>query len=268
MAPKKQNRFATSKDALNSFDKKDSNIFISVSPQYSSSKKRLIFIATLLSLLIITIILFLPSRISDSKQINQANVPLQIDSNSASIIMDSNLGPGKNTAKQEVNKLIQKSPSLNPKTISSIGSTQTAVDSGTVIKTSTPWAKIYVDNKFIGETPFAKPLILAAGKHSVLFVHPSFEPIMQTIIVLPFRSSTVTGNFFDNVGYLNCFATPWAEVYINDQYKDTTPLEKPIMLSPGKYQVRFKNASFQDIVREVAVRSKDTISIVITFKGQ
>jgi hypothetical protein len=40
------------------------------------------------------------------------------------------------------------------------------------------------------------------------------------------------------------------------------------MLSPGKYQVRFKNASFQDIVREVTVRSKDTTSIVITFKGQ
>ncbi len=78
----------------------------------------------------------------------------------------------------------------------------------------------------------------------------------------------ISGNFFDNVGYLNCLASPWAEVYINDQYKDTTPLEKPIMLSPGKYQVRFKNASFQDILREVIVRSKDTTSVVITFKGR
>jgi hypothetical protein len=86
--------------------------------------------------------------------------------------------------------------------------------------------------------------------------------------VFPFRESTVTENFFDHVGYLNCLATPWAEVYINDQYKDTTPLEKPIMLPPGKYQVRFKNASFQDIVREVTVHSKDTTSIVISFKGQ
>jgi hypothetical protein len=167
-----------------------------------------------------------------------------------------------------VNGPIQKTPISKSEVISSNITNQTVTDSGTVIFTSTPWAKVYVDNKFIGETPFSKPFIIAAGKHSILFVHPSFEPIMQTITVLPFRESKVTGNFFDNVGYLNCLANPWAEVYINDQYKDTTPLEKPIMLSPGKYQVRFKNVSFQDTVCEVIVRSKDTTSIAISFKGQ
>jgi hypothetical protein len=218
--------------------------------------------------LIIVIILFLPNRISDLKETIQTKAPLKIDSNSASLTMDSNWNTNKDTSVRRVNESIQKSPTSKPKAVSSNVTNLTAADSGTVMLTSNPWAKVYVDNKFIGETPFSKPLILATGKHSILFVHPSFDPIMRTITVLPFRQSTVTGNFFDTVGYLNCLATPWAEVYINDQYKDTTPLEKPIMLSPGKYQVRFKNASFQDIVREVTVRSKDTTSIVITFKGQ
>jgi hypothetical protein len=268
MAPKKQNRFASSKDALNAFDKKDSNIFIDVSRWHPLSPKRTVFILSCVAALIIALILLFPNRISDSKHIIQTKARLNIDSNSASITMDSNWKTNKNTSVQSVNKPIQKSQTAKPKVVSSNITNQTAADSGTVMLTSTPWAKVYVDNKFIGETPLSKSLILAAGKHSILFVHPSFDPITQTITVLPFRESAVTGNFFDNVGYLNCLATPWAEVYINDQYKDTTPFEKPIMLSPGKYQVRFKNVSFQDTVCEVTVHSKDTASIVISFKGQ
>ena len=268
MAPKKQNRFASSKDALSSFDKRDSNIFINISPQYFSSKKRLTLLVSGVAVLVIAIMFFLPNRTSDSKQMVQVIPLLNIDSNSRSISMDSNLKTNKEMPDRGVFEPVQKSVSLKPKAISSNASNQATADSGSIMLTSKPWAKVYVDNKFIGETPFSKPLILGAGKHSVLFVHPSFDPIVQTITVLPFREISVAGNFFDNVGYLNCLATPWAEVYINDQYKDTTPLEKPIMLSPGKYQVRFKNASFQDIVRDVTVRSKDTISIIITFKGR
>ena len=268
MAPKKQNRFPSSKDALNAFDEKDSNIFIDASHQHFSSKKRLFSVLSGIAILIIAIILFLPNRITDSKHIIQTKAPLNIDSNSVSRTIDSNWKPNKDTSVRRVNGPIQKTPISKPEVISSNITNQTVTDSGTVIFTSTPWAKVYVDNKFVGETPFSKPFIIAAGKHSILFVHPSFEPIMQTITVLPFRESKVTGNFFDNVGYLNCLANPWAEVYINDQYKDTTPLEKPIMLSPGKYQVRFKNVSFQDTVCEVIVRSKDTTSIAISFKGQ
>ena len=268
MAPKKQNRFANAKDALHAFDKKDSNIFITLSPQFSSSKKRLIFILSSIAVVIIAVISILPNVISDSKKTIQSKSPLSIDSNYVSTTADSTGKTPKHTLAQTVNEPIPTSPELKPKTILSNVTNQAAVDSGTVMLTSTPWAKVYVDTKFIGETPFGKPLILAAGKHSVLFVHPSFDPIMQTFTVMPFRERMISGNFFDNVGYLNCLASPWAEVYINDQYKDTTPLEKPIMLSPGKYQVRFKNASFQDILREVIVRSKDTTSVVITFKGR
>ena len=268
MAPKKQDRFASSKDALNAFAKNDSNIFTDVSKKNSSYKKPLIFILLSVVVLIVAIILFLPYKYSNPKQIIQPMVPLDIDSNSASITIDSNRKVNKDMPVQQVNAPIQKLPSLKPNANSSNATNQTVTDSGTIIFTSTPWAKVYMDNKFIGETPFSKPLMIAAGKHSILFVHPSFDPIMQTITVLPFRESAVTGNFFDKVGYLNCLVNPWAEVYINDQYKDTTPLEKPIMLSPGKYQVRFKNTSFQDIVKEVIVHSKDTTSIVISFKDQ
>jgi serine/threonine protein kinase len=268
MAPKKKNRFASSKDALQAFDKKDSNIFIAVSQRHSSHQKRLIYILSSVAMLIVAIVLLFPNKASDSKKTIQAESLLNYDSVSVSKTAPSDFIAPKNLHPQIVNESVQKPLATTSNSLSPGVANQPAADSGTVTLTSTPWAKVYVDDKFIGETPFSKPLILAAGKHSVLFVHPSFDPIMQTVVVLPFRENVVTGNFFNTVGYLNCLATPWAEVYINDQYKDTTPLENPIMLSPGKYQVRFKNASFQDIVREVVVRSKDTTSIIVTFKGQ
>ena len=268
MAPKKQNRFVSSKDALNAFDEKDSNISIDASDRHSSSVKRLFSVLSGIAILIIAIIFFLPNRISDSKHMIQTKAFLNIDSNSISRTIDSNLKPNKDTSIRGVSKPIQKILTSKPEVVLSNVTNQTATDSGTVIFTSTPWAKVYVDSNCIGETPLSKPLIVAAGKHLIWFVNPSFDPITQTITVLPFRECVVTANFLDNVGYLNCLATPWAKIYINDQYEDTTPLEKPIMLSPGKYQVRFKNTYFRDIVREVTVRSKDTTSIVISFKGQ
>jgi serine/threonine protein kinase len=268
MAPKKQNRFAGSKDALHAFDKRDSNIRVNISRRPSLSKKSRIVLLCGAAALIVGIILFLSKDNFITTRTIQTEIPLKVDSISTPITSDSTGITSNDTHAQTVMEPIQKSPAVKPKFIPPDTMNHAVVDSGTVLLTSTPWAKVYVDDKFIGETPFSRPLSLAAGNHTILFVHPSFDPIMQTITVLPFRETKVTGNFFDNVGYLNCLAIPWAEVYINNEYKDTTPLDKPIMLPPGKYEARFKNSSFKDIVREVTVRSKDTISISISFKDQ
>jgi len=140
-----------------------------------------------------------------------------------------------------------------------------AKDSGEVFFTSTPWAKVYVNNTLVGETPMGRALRLPEGDHSVLFVNPSFDPIMTTISVTPNKEQTVAGNFMDYAGYVMCTVMPWAEVYIDEQYKDTTPLTKPIVVSAGKRMLRFKNTAFSDIVREVTVTPKDTVHISISF---
>jgi len=270
MAPNRIDRFAGSRDALLAFSHKDPDVAMNVPPRSASSTRRYAVLFGSAALFIAVLLLFVPSNIFDARKILPAKAPSILDTSSAS--------PALNTTEKIVKELPLRGtndpPQTSSHTMSNAGSTSAnerihpAPDSGSVTITSTPWAKIYVDNKYIGETPLSKPLILAAGRHSVLFVHPSFDPIMQTINVLPLREISARGNFLDRIGYLNCLVTPWAEVYIDDHYIDTTPLEKPIMLPPGKYQVRFKNASFQDIVREVMVRSKDTTSISIAFKGQ
>ena len=144
--------------------------------------------------------------------------------------------------------------------------TSVAKDSGKLYFTSTPWAKVFLNNHLIGETPIAKPVIVAAGTHAVMFVNPSFDPIVESVTVEPLRERTVTGNFLQRVGFVMCTVTPWGEVYVDEQHKDTTPMTKPLMISAGTHTVRFKNAAFTDIVREITVTAKDTIHLTFTFK--
>jgi len=268
MAPQKQDRLASSREALAVLDKQDSSLVINVSRRFTSPKKHSFALIGSIIVLFIAVILLLPSRISDFNYPQPLNAPAFPDSSRTAGAHAGKEGIHHDSLVHGMNNRSQQLPILNPRTLAAGGTPPATADSGTVRLTSNPWAKVYVDNRLVGETPLSRPVVLAAGKHEILFVHPSFDPIMQTITVLPFRESTVTGNFFDHVGYLICLASPWAEVYINDQYKDTTPFEKPILLSPGKYKVRFKNTSFQDIIREVNVRSKDTTTLVVTFKGQ
>lgn len=138
-------------------------------------------------------------------------------------------------------------------------------DSGTVFFTCTPWAKVYVDNELAGITPIEKPFILASGEHTVTFTNPSFDPLVQTIRVIGNRDMTVTGNFIRHAGYVRCVVTPWADIYVDEQYRNQTPLSTPIVLSEGKHTIRFKNSSFPDIVRRVTITAQDTISLTISF---
>jgi len=144
--------------------------------------------------------------------------------------------------------------------------TTAVIDSGKLLFTSSPWAKVYVDNKLIGETPIAKPVLLAAGDHSVMFAHPSFDPIVMTVTVEPGKERSVEGNFIEKAGYLMCTVSPWAEVFVDEQYKDTTPLTKPLLLSAGKHTVRLKNSMFADVIKEVTIHPKDTVLISYIFQ--
>ncbi len=269
LAPKKQNRYATSREALYALEQDESSIFISIPFKAPMIKRRTVFLvgATLLlgalAIVLITIDHFSYFRNSGPTQ------PIVLsDSTAARITTDEEMQRKLSISSPVQSEPMQQPEELKQREISTTATTPLSMDSGTVLLTSTPWAKVYVDSVFIGETPISKPLTLSAGKHSVTFTHPSFDPILRTITVPPNRELYVTANFIENAGFLSCIATPWAEVYVDEQYKDTTPLEKPIVLSPGKHHVRFKNASFVDVLREVIIKSKDTTSLSIFFKKQ
>ncbi len=48
-----------------------------------------------------------------------------------------------------------------------------------------PWAKVYVDARYVGDTPFASPLKLDKGKHTVTLEHPEYPPLEEEIEIVP-----------------------------------------------------------------------------------
>jgi serine/threonine protein kinase len=250
LAPHREKRYATSKDALNALDQDESSIFISIpAPIPKFKHQKLIIRGTAVLLGILTVIFFAFNNFSNFKNYIR-NEPLVRPDTIVPIQPES----------------LQQSRVLTEKAIPQTRSIALLRDSGTVLLTSTPWAKVYIDNTLIGETPFTKPVALSAGKHSITFMHPSFDPILKSVMVQPDKELHVSADFIEKAGFLNCTVTPWADVYVDEQHKGTTPLEKPILLSAGKHQVRFKHVSFADVIREVSIKSKDTISLHISFE--
>jgi hypothetical protein len=56
-------------------------------------------------------------------------------------------------------------------------------------------------------------------------------------------------------GALKVVAWPWAEIYIDGAYVETTPVARSFSLSPGVHQVTLKNPHFQTISRKVLIES-------------
>lgn len=253
--PKKEERFISAHEALNILDEKKSSIFIR--PIVASRKK---YIPLVVGIFVCLLFIFGWMELRPKQElIPQDRIIIPAQTTSDSIVLSTNKSLNDEQQQTSTTKPIVQEITTNDAKEELVE----IIDSGKVYITSNPWAKVYINNQLIGETPIAKPVILAAGNHSIMFSNPSFDPIIKTVTVQSNRDVSVVGNFIEQAGFLMCMITPWAEIYIDEQYKDTTPLTKPIMVSAGKHTVRFKNPAFTDIVKEIVIISKDTTHLIV-----
>jgi hypothetical protein len=138
-------------------------------------------------------------------------------------------------------------------------------DSGYVQISCTPWAKVFLGNEYIGTTPIAGSLKVKAGVHTITFNNPSFLPIARSVTVRSGTQTLVEANFLDQVGYLLVVSQPWAEIYVDDQYRETTPIGQPLMVTSGNRKIRLHNPAFEDIVTSVTIGARDTVKLVKSF---
>lgn len=154
-----------------------------------------------------------------------------------------------------------------------------AVENATVAQltiTVEPWAEILVDDQAVdsqdvGSGYFADQvnqtrLSLRPGRHTLTFVHPNFSPYSMQVEIQPGEEKTVHWSFLKNAGFLWVEVRPWAEVHIDNQYRDSTPLEKPIALSPGKHLLELKHPRLSSYRDFVAVQPGDTLRLQVVLK--
>jgi len=65
---------------------------------------------------------------------------------------------------------------------------------------------------------------------------------------------------------LRVVAQPWAEVFVDGELLDTTPIGRPIWVSPGKHFVTFKHPNAPDEQRSIKVVAGQTVFLDVTMR--
>jgi len=126
-----------------------------------------------------------------------------------------------------------------------------------------PLANIVVDSTPQGMTPIAGKLNFSVGKHTVHFMHTDYPEISREVVIQDGKTDSLLLNWYKELGFLSIDVYPWADVYVNSNRVDVTPLKKPIALQPGEYQLLLKNPNYSPWNRFVTVTAGDTQRITV-----
>lgn len=122
-----------------------------------------------------------------------------------------------------------------------------------------PWAKIYIDGKYIETTPIARALDVSSGNHTVRLDNPGFQSWQKQINFKPGETVSIDIKLNPFAGYLKISVRPWADVYIDGKFHETTPIAEPIKLPAGRHTLKFINPSFLTHEEVITVVANQTI---------
>jgi len=134
----------------------------------------------------------------------------------------------------------------------------TEIKPGGIFISTYPWAKVYIDGEYLETTPLKKPLMLDAGPYALKLENPNFKTIEHKITVQPGTIDSANFNLQPLFGFLELQVSPWAEVYINGVYQETTPLGKPLSLRAGKHELRLVNPNFSAWTDSIEIKAGQT----------
>jgi serine/threonine-protein kinase len=129
-----------------------------------------------------------------------------------------------------------------------------------------PWADVYIDNVYQETTPLQKALTLKAGQYTLELRHPNSQIFRQTIEIQVDTRDTLYTRLPLSTGYLDLQVLPWAEIYINDEYYETTPVKNPIILPAGRHILILKNPGYAALTDTIEIQSGRTVNKRIRLK--
>ena len=260
MEPNTGKRFSSAREALESLGyKKDEN-----KPAIKAHKRK--FIKEIVTSLIILIVAVIVIVFQSNKKSEPRESSIVDTSSTNAQIQKSTISTSNNVPEQPIQSgtIKQEQVPTVQDSIHFIGSPQIA-DSGYLMISAKPWAKVYINNQYIGDTPLSNAIKMKAGTHTIVFNYRMFGPIVKSATVKGNLTTTVEANFLENAGYVTLQVIPWAYIYIDDQYYDVTPLSTPMILPAGKRTLRLHNQKYEDITKEVIVNANDTLRLSLSY---
>jgi serine/threonine protein kinase len=111
--------------------------------------------------------------------------------------------------------------------------------------TVVPWANVYVDGKFMETTPIAGGLKVSSGQHEVKLENPNFKIWQKTYDFKPGQTVAIDVKLENIEGMLKLTVKPWADVYIDGKFIETTPIAEPVKLSAGRHILKLVNPNYK-----------------------
>ncbi|HGY55864.1 MAG TPA: serine/threonine protein kinase [Caldithrix abyssi] len=133
-----------------------------------------------------------------------------------------------------------------------------------------PWCNIFLDYRLVGTTPMAKPIHIKPGKYILGLQNPNYPSYTDTIRIEAFKANSFAYNLDSLLLRVDLQVLPWGNVYIDDKYIGTTPLQKPLYLAPGKYIIRVTNDFYPTWVDTIVYlkNSSNRKRIVLDLKNR
>ncbi|MBL7074558.1 serine/threonine protein kinase [candidate division KSB1 bacterium] len=126
-----------------------------------------------------------------------------------------------------------------------------------------PWAEVFIDDSSYGVTPLTGIIPIQTGTHLLRLIHPDYPPYAKEFTIAPEETLRMNLSLIGNFSYLKLLVYPWAEVFIDGVPKGTTPLRKPLVLTPGEHVVVLKNPSFPQWEDKVQLERGKTLELKI-----
>ena len=140
---------------------------------------------------------------------------------------------------------------------------QPAADTVAFTVSVIPWANLYINGRFMGTTPLENPLRCLAGRAVLQLTNRFYPDVVDTIDIQP--GCHFAYNFDRRFGSLEVLATPWAVVFVDGQFVDTTPITEPIMLTRGLHTIRCDHPEFGSKKYEVAIEPAEKQHLHVDF---
>jgi len=104
-----------------------------------------------------------------------------------------------------------------------------------------PWARIYIDGKYVETTPIARSLPVSSGVHNVRLENPNYKIWQKNLRFNPGDTLNLNVRLELLEGALKLIVKPWADVYIDGKFYETTPIAQPIKLPAGEHRLKLIN---------------------------
>jgi len=144
---------------------------------------------------------------------------------------------------------------------------QTSRTTSLLVKTW-PWCRVYLNYAFLDDTPMTSPVPITPGRYLLSLQNPFYPSWSDSILVLPH----ITNEFafdLDSLFYsLELQVMPWGNVFVDGNYKGTTPLQHPLYLSRDNHIIKIENSFYPTWVDTIVWNGEDRILKRIVLQAQ